>query len=126
MFGKNKKLKRGALSVLTLIGLGIILFVALSYFNVNIQSVINGDQGSDKINAVKDIVQSTQTHKNVNYVSDQAQGIWAAYLKVPFSNLYNNYFIPYIWNPFIDNMKRIQVGQPTDFQNLSPRAFFPN
>ncbi|MES2023608.1 MAG: hypothetical protein V4439_02910 [Patescibacteria group bacterium] len=127
MFGKNTKKEAGSLSILGIVSLLIILIVILSYFNINLKSVV---EDTTNTSSVKSVVQSPQTADNVNYVTSTIQNfwndLWDNYLSVPFTNFYNNFWLPYIWNPFWDNMKRIQNGQPTDIQNAAPTVYFGN
>ncbi len=110
--------KKGALSILAIASIAVIIFVLFSaVFKIDFQKVVE-DPETTKV--FKDAVQSEQTKKNVDYVSTQTRTFWERNLKDPFNNFYNNIFLVYIWRPFIDNMQKIQRGEPTILQEMAP------
>ncbi len=110
--------KKGALSILAIGSIAVIIFVVFSaVFKIDFQKVVE-DPETTKV--FKDAVQSEQTKKNVDYVSTQTKTFWERNLKDPFNNFYNNIFLVYIWRPFIDNMQKIQRGEPTILQEMAP------
>ncbi len=110
--------KKGALSILAIASIAVIIFVlASAVLKIDFQKVVE-DPETTKV--FKDAVQSEQTKKNVDYVSTQTKTFWERNLKDPFNNFYNNIFLVYIWRPFIDNMQKIQRGEPTILQEMAP------
>jgi hypothetical protein len=109
---------KGSLSILSIASIAVIIFVLFSaVFKINFQNVVE-DPETTKV--FKDAVQSEQTKKNVDYVSTQTRTFWERNLKDRFNNFYNNIFLVYIWRPFIDNMQKIQRGEPTVLQEMAP------
>lgn len=110
--------KKGALSILSIASIAVIIFVlASAVLKIDFQKVVE-DPETTKV--FKDAVQSEQTKKNVDYVSTQTKTFWERNLKDRFNNFYNNIFLVYIWRPFIDNMQKIQRGEPTILQEMAP------
>jgi hypothetical protein len=95
------------ISILGLLFYGLILILALSYFNISIRGVVESETGQD----------------NLNYVGDTSKTFWARYLAEPASYLWNDVWLDIFWRGFIDNMKRIRDGKPTELDRASPEAF---
>ena len=96
--------RKGGISILGILLLGVVLVVFLSYFNINIKA----------------IVQSPNVQNNFNYIGSSGRSLWNDYLAKPFSNVLNSAIVKYFWNSFISNMQRIHDGQPTDFEKMAP------
>ncbi|MDO8575594.1 MAG: hypothetical protein Q7R78_02745 [bacterium] len=80
---------RGA-GLLKTILIVVVIIIVLSYIGFDIRSAIESDQSK----------------KNFGYVKAVTVTIWERYLERPVVYLYNDIFIPYIWNPAIDNLKK--------------------
>lgn len=99
---KKINYKKG-ISILGTLFLGVIILLALSYFNINIKS----------------IVESPTSQENINYVKGETKSFWTAYLAEPASYLWNDIWINIFWKSFIYNMERIRDGQPTDLESAA-------
>lgn len=104
-FNKISAPKRGV-SMVGILIIGFILILVLSYFNISIKGVVESPTGQE----------------NINYVQDSSKSFWDKYLKDPASYLWNDVWVDIFWQGFIDNMKRIRDGKPTDFDNAAPVA----
>lgn len=91
--------KKGGISIIGVIFFGLIIILALSYFNVNIKSIAESPTGQE----------------NINYVQGSVKDLWNTYLAKPASYLWNDVVVKIFWKSFISNMERIRDGQPTDF-----------
>ncbi|OGJ01711.1 hypothetical protein A3I95_00330 [Candidatus Nomurabacteria bacterium RIFCSPLOWO2_02_FULL_44_12] len=98
----------GGISILGVLLLGVIIILVISYFKISIQAV----------------VESPESQGNFSYVADSSRSVWNDYLKRPASYLWNDIFIDIFWQGFINNMKRIRDGMPTDFDNAAPTVNF--
>lgn len=117
MYFKNKKENNGGLSILSMTGLAILVILALSYFNISIKSIVEDPSIPQNID---NVIQGEQTHENINYLTSLVVNFWNQNLKTPVMNFYNNIWIPRIWTPFWNDMQRIQRGEGTIFQDMSP------
>jgi len=99
---RNFNKKRGT-SILGVLVVGMIIVFVLSYFNVNIKSVIDSPTGQE----------------NVNYVRGGVRNLWNTYLVKPVSYFWNDVWLNIFWKSFISNMERIRDGQSTDFDNAA-------
>ena len=95
----NKK----GISILGILFWGVIILLTLSYFNINIKSIIESPTGQE----------------NVNYVKGETKSFWTAYLAEPASYLWNDVWINIFWKSFISNMERIRDGKPTDLESAA-------
>ena len=86
----------GLIRFIILIVIGLIV---LSYFNDNVQSV----------------VESPIAQENLGYVWGIVTFVWTEYLASPLLYFWNNIFITLLWDSFVSNMERIKAGQPNDF-----------
>jgi len=84
----------------------LILILVLSYFNVDIRS----------------IVEAPQTQDNLGYVFGWVILVWDEYLSTPVLYFWNNIFIDLLWESFVSNMERIKRGEPHDFELYAPRV----
>lgn len=100
--------KKGGISILGLLILGIIAVLILSYYKISIKAVVESPTGQS----------------NINYVTDNTKTFWDKYLKDPATYLWNDVFIKIFWASFINNMERIRDGKPTDFEKLAPNTPF--
>ena len=99
----NANKNKGFIRLIILIIIGIIV---LSYFNIN----------------VKSIVESPVAQENIGYVWGLVTFVWAEYLATPLLYFWNNIFIALLWDSFVDNMERIRAGEPNDFILNAPRV----
>ncbi|MEK7572365.1 MAG: hypothetical protein AAB493_00715 [Patescibacteria group bacterium] len=99
-----KKEKNRGMSLIRILILGFILILVLSYFKVDIKSVVESPEGQG----------------NISYVKETSMTIWQAYLKKPVAYLWNDIFIEIFWKSFILNMERIRDGKPTNFEEAAP------
>lgn len=81
----QKNNKQNGVSILGILFLGLIIILALSYFKINIKSVI----------------ESPVTQDNITYVRGGTRNLWDDYLKEPVSYLWKEIFINNLWKPFI-------------------------
>jgi hypothetical protein len=51
--------------------------------------------------------------------------VWNNYLKKPATFLYNK-FVELIWNPMVDNLDKMNKGEPTNYENAAPKLPQPN
>ncbi|MCL5782142.1 MAG: hypothetical protein M1459_02170 [Patescibacteria group bacterium] len=91
---KKSNTRRGGILKTVLIIVAILII--LGYFGFNLRT----------------IVASPTVHDNLVYVWELIKTGWNDYLKAPFNYLWNNFWMPYIWNPFIDTLIRMQGGGP--------------
>jgi hypothetical protein len=96
--------KKGGLSILSLLILGIIAVLILSYYKISIKAIVESPEGQS----------------NITYVTDNTKTFWDKYLKDPASYIWNDIFIKIFWVSFINNMERIRDGKPTDFERFAP------
>lgn len=66
------------------------------------------------------IQESSEANKKIADAEEIVQDTWHSYLEQPFLYIWNNLLSNVMWNVFIDNMKRIRNGEPTDFQKWAP------
>ncbi len=102
MIKLNKKEK--GISIIGILFFGFIIILVLSYFKINVKSVVESPTGQE----------------NISYVRGGTRNLWNDYLKKPASYLWNDVFINIFWVSFINNMERIRDGQPTDYENFAP------
>jgi len=93
------------ISLLGIVFFGFILILVLSYFKVNIKTVVESPEGQS----------------NITYVKETSQTVWQAYLKKPVSYFWNDIFVEIFWKSFVNNMERIRDGEPTDFEKAAPQ-----
>ncbi|OGZ03783.1 MAG: hypothetical protein A2648_02405 [Candidatus Lloydbacteria bacterium RIFCSPHIGHO2_01_FULL_41_20] len=89
-------------------------FLILSYFNVDIKSII----------------ESPSTQKNWSYVSAIGKTIWTGYLEKPTQYLWNNIFASFFKESFLQsltNLKAIKDGKATDIKifPIIPQGLVP-
>lgn len=100
--------QRGVSILGFIILIGIVVFV-LSYFNVSIKSVVESPTGQE----------------NINYIRGGTRNLWTTYLAEPADYLWNDVFLDIFWEGFIQNMKRIRDGIPTNIEDASPQVNLP-
>ncbi|MEK7662394.1 MAG: hypothetical protein AAB355_02805 [Patescibacteria group bacterium] len=89
--------------ILKLIVILVALFFILSYFNINIKSVM----------------QSPTTVENAKYLLALGKSIWSGYLEKPTDYLWNNIFADYIKGAFkqnIENLTALKEGRAAEIQ----------
>lgn len=89
--------------LIKLIILIIIAVVVLSYFNINLRSVLES-------RAVRD---------NFGFLWNSAKSIWHNYLAGPADFVWG-IFYNYLWLSFIENMERIKEGEGPEFIENAP------
>lgn len=99
----NRK-KKGGISILGILLLGIVLIIALSYFNISLKAV----------------VESPNVQNNFSYIGSTGRSLWNDYFAKPLSDIKNSAVVKYFWNSFMKNMQYIHEGEPTDFQRSAP------
>lgn len=99
--------KRG-ISILGILFLGIVLILILSYFNISIRVIVESPTGQD----------------NINYIEGTSKSLWTTYLKEPLTHIWNDIWIPFFWEPFLSNMKKLSKGEPTDFEINAPTVSY--
>ena len=103
---KNFKKKNSGFSILGIIILGVVVILVLSYFKISIRGVVESPTGQD----------------NIEYVALGTKSVWQKYLKEPAHYLWKDVWLDIFWQGFINNMKRIRDGQPTDLDRAAPSA----
>ncbi len=101
---KNIIYKKGGISILGILVLGVIAVLILSYYKISIKQVVESPTGQE----------------NITYVKDNSKTVWDTYLKDPMTYLWKDVFVKIFWASFINNMERIRDGQSTDYQNSAP------
>ena len=99
---KLKNKQRG-ISILGVLFLTVVIILALSYFDISIKAVVESPAGQE----------------NIEYVKGGTENLWTEYLKEPATYLWNDIWLEIFWRPFLDNMRRIQEGLPTDLDNAA-------
>ncbi len=94
------------ISILGILFLGVIVILVLSYYHISIQSV----------------AESPEAQGNFNYVSNVGKTIWGTYFAGPMTYLWKEVWVKIFWQSFINNMERLRDGEPTDFDNNTPRV----
>lgn len=79
---KNCKTNRGLIKTVVLVIAGLIL---LAYLGLNLRSIVESQTFIDNWEFIKNLIVT----------------IWSDYLKGPIFYIFNNIFIPYIWEPLI-------------------------
>ncbi|MEK7582189.1 MAG: hypothetical protein AAB488_02590 [Patescibacteria group bacterium] len=89
----------------------VAIFFILSYFNIDIKS----------------IVESPSAKKNWVYVSEIGKKAWNGYLEEPTQYLWNTIFASYIKESFTQNLKNLQALREgkTENVNFLPQGFIP-
>lgn len=82
----------------------VIILLVLAYFGFNLRSVVNSPTFQDNWALIRDAVVS----------------LWNTYLRAPADYLWNQIFMPYIWQPLIRNLEKMKADQPTDIQSSYP------
>ena|SRR3989344_3948302 len=100
----TRKKKNGEISILSVLLLGFIVILVLSYFQISIKAVVESPDAQD----------------NFNYVGGAGKNLWVEYFKEPVSYLWNDVWVDIFWKSFILNMERIRDGLPTEFENAAP------
>ena len=95
--------KKRGISILGILLLAIVIILVLSYFNISIKAVVESPTGQE----------------NINYVQGGTKSLWTTYLAEPASYLWNDVWVDIFWRPFISNMKKINLGQPTDIDKAA-------
>jgi hypothetical protein len=86
----------------------IILIAVLSYFGINIKSIVESDIFKE----------------NFGYVWNWCKYVWETYLAGPAKYLWNDVFVDLLWNSFIDNLKRIKGGKSPEIIEYAPSIDF--
>ena len=100
----SKKINNRGMGLIKVIFFGFIIILILSYFKINIKTIVESPDGQS----------------NINYVKGTSMTIWEAYLEKPLSYLWNDVFKEIFWKSFISNMERIRDGKPTDYELAAP------
>lgn len=99
-----KNFIKGGISILGVLFLCFILILVLSYFKINIKSVVESPEGQS----------------NINYVRGESTNFWNQYLKKPATYFWQDIFVEIFWKSFINNMERIRDNKPTDYEKAAP------
>lgn len=86
--------KKGGISILGVLVLGIIIVLVLSYFHISIKAIVESPAGQE----------------NINYVGGGAKSLWNDYLAKPASYLWNDVWLPVFWRPFISKDLNNKLG----------------
>jgi hypothetical protein len=96
---------RGVVKLIIII---VVALLVLSYFGYNLRSIVNDDNTKDNFSFVKEIIVNTWN----NYLKRPATYIWGV-------------FIDLIWEPAIDNLKKMKDGEPTVIDEASREIILP-
>jgi biopolymer transport protein ExbD len=96
MFSDNQN---GGISILGVLILGILLVLVLNYFHITIQVTVNNPT------------------PEASHVGQTNQNLWTMYVQKPLEYIWNEIWLPYFWQPFLDALKNFKEGQPTSSQN---------
>jgi hypothetical protein len=89
----------------------IIAILILSYFGISLRSIINSPTGQENLSFTKQIVWDVWTF---------AVKIWNQYLKKPATFVFDK-FVDLIWTPMIDNLTKMNKGEPVNYQTNTPK-----
>ncbi len=103
---KNIPKNKGLVKIILAI---VIALLILSYFGFNLRTLID----------------SPTTQDNFGYVASSTVSVWDKYLKAPATYVWKDIFIELIWNPAIDNLKRLNRGEKDDIQLMAPTVVDP-
>jgi len=84
---KNKFPKNGGL--IKMVILIIIILILLAYFGFNLRTIVSSQTFVDNWSFLKSII----------------LGIWS-YISGPISYIWNTWFIPYVWEPIMNNASK--------------------
>lgn len=104
---KKRNMNRGGL--IRLIIYIIIILLIISYFGLNIRTIVNSPAGQE----------------NFTYVQEIMINVWNGYLKKPVLYLWNDIFLKLIWEPAIENLTKIKNGEPDNLQSSAPKLSSP-
>jgi hypothetical protein len=76
---------RGLMKMIVLIVIALIL---LAYFGLNLREITSSQIFTD----------------NWEFLKNLCLNIWSNYLKIPFTFIWSKVFIPFVWNPIVDNI----------------------
>lgn len=94
--------KKGGISILGVLFLAILVVLALNYFHISIT------------------VENPNTRENAGVVGGATESLWTKYFQKPIEYLWNDIWIPYFWQPFIDVITKLRNGESIDMQLGSP------
>ena len=96
---RNLSIDNGLISILGIILLAILVIFVLNYFNIHIRVWV-GDG---------------QTRQSIS----ETRSLWNDYFKAPLQKLWN-FLREFFWEPFVSNLKRLDSGEPSDFNTSIP------
>ena len=99
---KNKTTREGGL--IRTIVIIIIAILIISYFGINIRTLVT----------------SPTTQDNVSYVTAAAMSLWNNFLKVPVMYVWNELVVKVIWNTALENLKNGSLGAPSLTSSSTP------
>ncbi|MBC8465113.1 MAG: hypothetical protein H8D63_01960 [Parcubacteria group bacterium] len=76
----------------------VVIIIILGYFGFNL----------------RDIIESEDVQHNLTYAWDGVVYAWDTWLKEPSTWFWENIWIPYIWEPFVNVMESIKDKQPSE------------
>lgn len=100
-----RKNESGLIKTIILI---VIALAFLSYLGFNLRNFIESD-----------IVQ-----ENFSYAWNWVKHVWNTYLVRPASYLWNDVWVDLFWEPFIDAMQKIKVGESPALMDSTPSVNF--
>ncbi len=87
--------QRGVIKFILIV---IVIIIILGYLGFNL----------------RDIMESEGVQNNLTYAWDQVVYVWETWLKEPAIWFWNNIWIPYIWEPFVNVMESLKDNPPTE------------
>ena len=83
----SKNSNRGLIKMIVLI---IVLLLIMGYLGFNLRAIVSSETFQD----------------NWSFIRDLSVNVWNNYLSRPLGYLWNEIFIPYVWEPIINNISK--------------------
>ncbi|MEK7641547.1 MAG: hypothetical protein AAB365_00970 [Patescibacteria group bacterium] len=104
-----KRINRNNKGLVRTVVIIVIALLVLSYFGFSIRDIVNSPAGRD----------------NFSYAQEVMINVWDNYLKKPVLYLWNDIFLELIWEPAIENLKKIKDGEPDSLRSSAPKISQP-
>ena len=95
--------KKG-ISILGIIFFSFLVILVLGYFKISIRTVI----------------ENPETQDNLEYVGGGTVSLWEKYFRKPALYFWKDIWVDIFWEGFIDNMKRLRDGDPSEIEEEVP------
>ncbi len=97
--------------MIRLLVVAILLLVILGLLGVSVQH---------------DIVENPGVQENTSYVGTGIASFFTTYLAAPFDYLWNDIFVGILWGTFVENMERLQNGEPPTYFQGQTQGVIPS